>query len=106
MIINYACRCLNFHKRVNFNGEFLQTPEICRLFKVKDLFLPTSSHGAGAKKKIIKFHSEVANLPYIAGDKPSPCATRNPSTKKYWKEIVKDLKVVNDILSEELIDDT
>ena len=64
------------------------------------------SHSAGAKKKVFKFHPEVANLPYITGDKPSPCAIRNPSTKKYWEKIVKDLIEVNDILSEEIIDDT
>lgn len=95
-----------FPHGVTFDGENFQTPEICRLFNVKDLFLPTSSHSAGAKKKVIKFHPEVANLPYVTGDKPRSCARYNLSTKKYWEEIVKDLIVVNDILSEEIIDGT
>ena len=95
-----------FPQGVTFDGEIFQTPPICRLFKVKDLFLPTSSHSAGARKKVIKFHPEVANLPYITGDKPRSCAIGNPNTKKYREEIGHDLIVVNAILSEEIIDDT
>jgi site-specific DNA recombinase len=95
-----------FPQGVTFDGEIFQTPEICRLFKVKDLFLPDSSHSAGAKKKVIKFHPEVANIPYITGDKPSSCAIGTPNTKKYWEEIVKELIEVNEILSEKIIDDT
>jgi hypothetical protein len=64
------------------------------------------SHSAGAKKKVIKFHPEVANMPYITGDKPSSFANGNPNTKKYWEEIVKELIEVNEILSEKIIDDT
>lgn len=95
-----------FPQGVTFDGEIFQTPEICRLFKVKDIFLPYSTHGAGTKKKVIKFDLEVANIPYITGDKPSSCAMGNPNTKKYCEEIVKELIEVNEILSEKIIADT
>jgi hypothetical protein len=82
--------------------KIFQTPEICRLFKVKDLFLPNSSHGAGVKKKVIKFHPKVANLPSLNGDK-HPLRSKY-TVKKYWQEIVEDLIEVNSILAEEITD--
>lgn len=89
-----------FPKGVTFDGEIFQTQEICRLFKVKNHFLPDSSHGAGAKKKVIKFHPKVANIPYISGDKSRSSANDNHNTKKYWEEIVKELIIIEDILKE------
>jgi|JI8StandDraft_1071087.scaffolds.fasta_scaffold05242_3 site-specific DNA recombinase len=91
-----------FPHGVTFDGEIFQTPEICRLFKVKDLFLPNSSHGAGVKKKVIKFHPKVANLPSLNGDK-HPLRSKY-TVKKYWQEIVEDLIEVNSILAEEITD--
>ncbi len=89
-----------FPQGVMYDGSIFRTPEICRLFKVKDIFLHEKSHRAGVKKKVFKNIPDIAILPSINGDKVTLPNKDNPTTKKYWEEIGKQLIEVNEILKE------
>jgi site-specific DNA recombinase len=88
----------NFPQGITFNGEIFQTPEICRLYKAKTLFLEIHSLSVLAKESFIKFPLEVANLPSINGDKSAPPNADNPNTEEYWMEVVEELKIAGEIV--------
>lgn len=56
---------------------------------------------AGVKKKVIKFHPEVATIPSINDDKSTTFNANNTNTEKYWLDVVEQLKVAGEIAKRE-----
>jgi len=82
-----------FPQGVTFDGINFQTPEICRLFKVKDIFLHEKSPNVDVKEKVLKNDNEVSSIIPISGD--------NYVSKEYWEGVGKELIELNKILKGE-----
>lgn len=93
-----------FPQGITFDGHVFQTPEICKLFKLKDFFLTQKSPSAGVREKVIKSILYIANPPNKNGGKIK--AEDNYNSRKFWKNVIEELIEANDLITKRITETT
>lgn len=83
----------NFPKGIAFDGKIFTTPEICRLFKVKDIFLPELSSRVHSNKNILN-NIEITNPKKDNINQ----GQNNYNIEPFWEEVGLELIELNEIL--------
>lgn len=86
----------NFPKGISFNGNIFETPEICRLFKLKDIFLDEMSSIVPSRENILNSRMNMSHI--------ITCTNENifdskSNTEEYRLKVFEELSILKQIIS-------